>query len=512
MTRRTITSLAGALALLSTLGLAAPARADMEQNGASADALLKDVLVYVAELFDEADIGSQLEFAGEPSARPQGYKVEMLFPGPALVGTTGSSLRMEDITAVVTPKDQDEFAFAAELPNSAKAFRPGGEPEVEFTWSGSNLRGVWRADLEAATILHSTIYDLRATDAEQTSKPAVIRLDALTVDQDLREGANELWRGPFSLVLKKFGFAPPDDEMEISFGEFSTQTKIDDFDLKAWNDLSTRADSISLTDEFGQAEPPQDIGEAIRIIENLNLGAGEATLTIHDLHFFQPGEQAFTLSELTLGADYDNDRRPGGYGLTLAWRDLEISDLDIPREFFTHTGSLKLGFERFPARQILLATIGAAENLGAAAGLDESQAMQLFALPLIHTNRSVINIEELTLESSAAALHASGKLIAEAQSAMGAIGEARVEVAGLDKLIATAAREALRDPSAQSALAFLAIAKGLGMPEIAANGKLVYVFDVVLPPDGRVTINEIPLDLIMNSGAARLSDGEAPLS
>ena len=152
--------------------------------------------------------------------------------------------------------------------------------------------------------------------------------------------------------------------------------------------------------------------------------------------------------------------------------------------------------------------IGQVEALSTTTVLDESQGMQLFALPLIHANRTVINIEALALESTAASIHATGKLVAEAQSAMGATGAVRIEVTGLDKLITAATREALRKKTAQSTLALLAIAKGLGRTKTSNDGKPVYVFDVELPASGRVTINEIPLDLIMNKDADRLLGGE----
>jgi len=223
------------------------------------------------------------------------------------------------------------------------------------------------------------------------------------------------------------------------------------------------------------------------------------------MHSTQGSDRLFNVNELTLGFEYDNNRRPGGYSVTVAWHELDIANLGMgPSEFFPYTGSLELELERFPVRQIFLEMGSLAEDSENTKKLDGNQAIQLFALPLLHANRTTINIEELILESSVASIRVAGKLTAEAQSAMGAIGEARVEIAGLDKLMAAAAREALKDESMQSALAFLAIAKGFGRPEIASDNKLVHVFEVLLPPNGRITINEIPLDLIMNSGTAQL--------
>jgi hypothetical protein len=87
---------------------------------------------------------------------------------------------------------------------------------------------------------------------------------------------------------------------------------------------------------------------------------------------------------------------------------------------------------------------------------------------------------------------------------LGAVGDARLELAGLDRLIAVAARQALSGEDATELLAFLTFARGLGRPETNVVGELVYVYDVVLPADGIVLINEIPLNLLQNSGVTAL--------
>ena len=50
----------------------------------------------------------------------------------------------------------------------------------------------------------------------------------------------------------------------------------------------------------------------------------------------------------------------------------------------------------------------------------------------------------------------------------------------------------------------LTLAKGLGRPEINAEGELAYMFDILLSPNGEITINEIPLDLLQDSGLTSL--------
>ncbi len=512
--RPIITGLAWSLAIICTVGLITPTSANTEQNEASANALLKDVLDYVTEWVNQTmGAGSRLELASEASVQPRGYKVQMLFPNPAILGTAGNGLRMNDITATVVPENNNEFAFSISLPYGAEGLGAGGEPEAELTWTDSNLSGIWRADLETPTVLNGILYDFRVTDLEQISEPAVLRLDSLKVDQDLNEAANGLWKGSMSLVMKNLNLAPPKDEISVFLKEFSMQSTVNGLDLISWLALSEWVNSIAPMVKADEFAPPLDISEAIHIFEKLNIGAGDSSLTIYDMHSAQESDRLFNVNELALGFEYDNNRRPGGYSVTVAWHELDIANLAMgPSEFFPHTGSLKLDLERFPARQISLAMIDLAGDSDNTAVLDSNQALQLFVPPLFHANRTTINIEELILESSAASIRVAGKLTAEAQSATGAIGEARVEVAGLDKLMAIAAREALQNESTRSTLAFLAIAKGFGRPEIASDNKLVYVFDVLLPTNGKITINEIPLDLIMNSGTAQLEERVGPLS
>ena len=129
-------------------------------------------------------------------------------------------------------------------------------------------------------------------------------------------------------------------------------------------------------------------------------------------------------------------------------------------------------------------------------------------LLLINANQTGLRLEELVLRSSAASLAATGSLSARNNSALGVVGEAHVEITGLDRLIVAAARQAESGEAAPNLLTFLTLAKGLGQPEIDAEGALVYVFDILMPADGMIKINKIPLELLLDSGLTALPDPE----
>jgi hypothetical protein len=231
----------------------------------------------------------------------------------------------------------------------------------------------------------------------------------------------------------------------------------------------------------------------------MNLGAGNMGLSIANLIYGPPGRPEFKMGELNLNMNYDNDARPGTYSYYLDWRGLEQTDGDIPSAYFTHTGVIKMHLEQFPLRQILTSVLRETQKLSPPvdpANIDFGAPLQLMALPMINANQTRLRLEKLMLRSSIAALTASGNLSAEKDSALGAVGNARLELAGLDKLIAVAALQAMSNEDAAKQLALLTFAKGLGRPEVGTEGELVYIYDVVLPVDGIIMINEIPLDLL----------------
>jgi hypothetical protein len=183
---------------------------------------------------------------------------------------------------------------------------------------------------------------------------------------------------------------------------------------------------------------------------------------------------------------------------------LEQAEITIPPEFHPRVGTLKLHLERFPIRQILtipLRDLDASSN----AGIGKYDAVfEKIVLPLIYANRTVVEFEEVSLRAASVSLTAHGRLTAEESSMLGVVGNAEIEITGLDKLITEAARQAESGESAPEFLAMLTFAKGLGRPEINADGEVAYMFDILLSPAGEITINEIPLDLLQGSGQTSL--------
>ncbi|MDA0230076.1 MAG: hypothetical protein O3B21_07790 [Proteobacteria bacterium] len=496
-----------ALGIAGSLSVHSAPRAETAQDAASAKALLGEVFEYLTTLITSTNEDLTLELGAEPSAQPSGSRVEMIFPAPSILDRTGGGFHLGNVTASVTPQEKDQFRFSVGLPNSMTVSEAGGITEGEVSWGAGALRGVWRADLRTATEIHGSLKSLIFTDINQNERQVVGKINSVAMDQEFAESANGWWSGPFVYDATNIEVSPADRDENVSLGKLSVSGELQDFDLYAWQALSEWGDSISAAvDGTG----PTSFGgsQAVaRIFEAMNLGAGNTGLLVSDLSYGPPGRPEFKMGELNLSMNYDNGARPGAYSFNVDWQGLEQTDSDIPAAYFTHTGALKMHLEQFPLRQIVALTLRETENLSPpidSVHNDFSAPLQFMILPLINANQTRLRLEKLVLRSSIAALAASGNLSAENDSALGVVGDARLELAGLDRLIAAAARQALSGEDATEMLAFLTFAKGLGRPEPDAEGELVYVYDVVLPADGIVLINEIPLDLLQNSGLTAL--------
>ena len=487
-----------------TLLAAGAARAEIREP-TPAENLLREILEYISEKISKAEVGARLEMGAATSASAVGESVKMKFPAPRIVSADGSWLLSEDTAARVTPIGGEAFEFSVDLPHTLSLSDGTGQPEERINWQGGALSGVWRADLETFPVFHGNIHDVVLTDRSQTPEHEDGTIETITIDQDLGELTPGLWSGPSVFKMTNLEVHPAGETETLSIEQLLLTNDARDFDLPAWQALSTMMGAEQILNEEGEfSADDQQIGQAAKIFAAMHAGAEKAAFTLTGLRFGTQLENQFSLQKMTLDMGYDNDAQPGEYSFALTLSGLEQAEIDVPPEFYPHFAALKLHVERLPMRQILTIPLREPAPVADSEAGQYGDALQQFLLPLIYANRTVVEFEDITLRSAATTLMARGRITAEETSALGVVGSAEIEVTGLDNLIAEAARQAENGEDAPELLAMLTLAKGLGRPEINAEGELAYMFDILLSPNGEITINEIPLDLLQDSGLTSL--------
>ena len=493
MVRRSLRLFAASFTL--ALVTVSPVRAEAEEPTPAQD-MLSEILEYIGDEFLESEAGERLEMSAEASAAAVGESIKMKFPAPRIVAEDGVWIQMENTAAHITPMGGKAFEFSLELPHSLTLSDKNGQPDLRIDWRGGAMRGVWRADLETLSVIHGNVYDVVLTNQSQTPEHNDGTIETISLDQELTELSPGLWSGPIAFEMTKLEIHPAGKAETISLDRLSLIGETNDFDLPAWQAMMKVLDSTSIFSEAEFSFDDPQIVRAAQIIADMHGGADNYIFTLSGLRFSSQNKRLFSLHEMILNLAYDNDARPGEYSLALNLTGQEQAKISIPPEFFPQLAVLKLHLERFPLRQILTVPL---REPAPATGLQTGQydaILANFLLPLIYANRTVIHFDEVTVRAAAASLTGHGKLTATENSSLSLVGEAQFSVTGLDKLILMTAQQSISGGVAPQLLAVLTMAKGMGRPEINADGELSYVFDIVLPPDGIITINEIPLNLL----------------
>ena len=468
--------------------------------------ILSEILEYIGDDLLDSKAGERLEMSTEASTTTVGESIKIKIPAPRIVAKDGSWIQMGDTTARVTPIGGKAFEFTLELPHSLTVSDINGQPDGQIHWRGSAMRGVWRADLEFFPVIHGNVHGIILTNQRQILEHNEGTIESISLDQELSELSPGLWSGSSAFEITNLEINPAGGGgHKFSLGRLSLIGKTNDFDLPAWLALIKALDTAPVI--LNQAKflfNNQKIFRAAQIISDMHGGTNNFTFILSGLRFGSHNKRLFSLQEMILNMAYDNDNRPGEYSLALNLTALDEAEISIPPEFYPQLALLKLRLERFPLRQILTIPLRkTAPVAGALTGQFDS-IMPKLLLPLIYANRTTIHFDNVTVRAAAASLTGHGKLMALENSFLGAVGEAQISVTGLDELILMAAQKTLSNVEAPELLALLTIAKGMGRPKINADGELSYLFDIMLPLDGNIAINAIPLNLLQDIGMTSL--------
>lgn len=150
-----------------------------------------------------------------------------------------------------------------------------------------------------------------------------------------------------------------------------------------------------------------------------------------------------------------------------------------------------------PLRQLLL-DLAAGATLQRGPVIDPEKRVDLDPfLGALRRAGTTLAVEGLLLEGAHSGLAGGGRLTLSPALPFGGFGALDLTLRGLD-----AAQEALRgsdDPTAARIAFFLTtLVKGLGKPEVGAEGGIVYRYSLELGRDGSATLNGLPLAGLLN--------------
>ena len=441
---------------------------------------------WLEQRFGSGSDGLKLVLDAPMRAEERGGTVTVHLPGARLARRPKAEPEWTfgDLAIAVTPRSGTAYDFETALPSVIERRREG------LTIGESAIAGTWRSDLGTTTGLDATAADLRLFKRKK-SAPVLMSLGAFAVADEMTQGADGLWDGRSSFSLS-------DLEAEgLSLGGLDITGSFEDFDRDAI--LALRRDSGAfLGDEIG----PDALGDGLALLVDGRWGRSDATLAVEDLtlagdEWYVDRDGAFTLGRLVWRVDFDGREELSDLATRISVAEPALSGKvarSLPPAFMPHAVTVDVALTRFPLRRIAGAFSGLAER-GHMKKPDEEMLGEVL-LAHLDAADTAFEVRELHVAAPSYAFRAEGRFQAEPASVFGVIGRLDARVRGLRKLMALAAQE-----GNEGAVGVLLVLQGLGRPVFEEGAdEPVYAYELDLRRDGAVTINGLPLDVLLGSG------------
>ena len=389
-----------------------------------------------------------------------------------------------DLAIAVTPRSASEYEFESALPSVIEKRRE------RLTIGEGTVSGAWRSDLGTTTRLDATAADLRLFKRKE-SAPVLMSLGALAVSDEMTQGADGLWDGRSSLSLS-------DLEAEgLSLGGLDVTGSFEDFDRDAI--LALRRDSGAFLDgEIG----PEALGDGLALLVDGRWGRSDATVTVEELtltgaDWYLGRDGAFTLSRLVWRVDFDGREELSDLATRISVAGPALSGgvaRSLPPAFMPHAVTVDVALTRFPLRRIAGAFSGLAER-GHMKKPDEEMLGEVL-LAHLDAADTAFELREIHVAAASYEFRAEGRFQAEPASVLGAVGRLDARIRGLSDLMALAAQE-----GEAGMLGVVIALQGIGRPVFEEGAdEPVYAYALDLRRDGAVTINDLPLGVLLESG------------
>lgn len=464
-------------------------------------------------------------------SKASGYYAAFL-PG-LTISDPGNKLHAEigKIAVNAAPADAPrQWKLSIALPTPIRLTVDG--EALNLSIGAQNTSGVWHEDFHNFVKLDSRIENIALVDSKNRFTFSIPALSAL---YDLNEKAPDLWSGPTNIVIRGFDLTAKDPEdsgiVKVTIGEIAIKSNIRDLSLKAMSKYREQLETLAATSESAgpdQSVSPAHVEASIKLLIDLFRNAWDgfsSDITLSNLAIDTPAKGTdpagkIRLEQALLGMDMGGFRSGNvSLGLRLGHKGLEI--VPEPAEFgplAPTLTALDLKLENLPFQALADLGLNSFKMAQQMPGMESMVGFQILAsLPdllakagtkiTLHENRVSGKIYDAALEAT---------IIASKEATNGAIAKGRLEVAGLEAVIAhlntqLASAKGPEHEALASQIGTLTMVQALGQMGKNAAGKDVRTYDLEVNEQGQMLLNGADLNALMaGQGAPQTGQAGAP--
>lgn len=458
--------------------------------------------------------GGDLLTEGEVMVEPGDNYYAITLPHITTVQSDKSKINLGMISINAVPGDKkEEWKMTVALPTPITMYDETGKEDGVLEIGSQNFAGIFHEEFLNFVRLNGQYKNITFTDPTDGSK---ITIPEFTLMYDLKEGSNKLWSGPMNAkatnVLGSF------NGCVAKIASIDIQSTLKDYSIV---EAKAYQDKMAAFLESTGADTPSFSGQHIQGMYNTMFdyltkawdGFG-STITVNGIEISsapQPGKPANNVKIARIGFGLDGS----GFrsNKVMLHPTLNMTDLTITPEptglnkAMPTTVNLDMTFNNVPLKELSeLGEKSLAQSMQTPEGSSMAAIAAMASAQQILTNAGT----SLTVKDTRVAnardydILLNGTAHANIKAVMGATAKTRLEIFGIEKLIAYA-QHASADPTlapekkakAQQMVQHLTLLQMLGQQGKNAKGQDIRSYDLELTAEGKTLLNGADLATVM---------------
>lgn len=473
----------------------------------------------------------ELRAEGDVLVEPAGSYYAITLPHLSMVEPDGSYTDVGILALNAMPGEKPgEWKMTVAVPTPIMGYGADKKPALRIDIGKQSFTGLWNESVGNFTKLDARYENITAL---QSAEGLTLKIPKASVLYDLTPSSTgKTWSGPVKYLMENISLTKDGDPGQSKIGKLAIDMMVYDYSPDAVRDyqdkINAMADAISAAPE-GTISAEQTKGLYNLVFDFISSvwDGFDSTVTVSDLELSRPaipGSPAgkILLQKAGFGFNAKGFRSDSvALRLTTQYDGLKVTP--APAGFEEATPSrlnMDLSIDKLPYKELValgrqtLQTASAMPDGNKAAGM---QAAEL--IPQLLTQAGTyLKIRKSFFGNNTYNVLMDGQMNANLKAVMGADGKARLEMAGLDQLVASL-KSRLKDPaltpeqkqSLQGTLVTLTVLQLSGQQGKNAAGQAIRSYDLELTNEGKIMVNGADLSAIQAlAGAAAGQDKAAP--
>lgn len=472
--------------------------------------------------------GGTLITEGEVMVEPSDTYFAITLPHITAVNADKSRMQIGMISINALPGDKkEEWKMTVALPTPIVMQDASGKEKSILEIGGQNFAGLFHEQFKNFVRLNGQYKNITFIDKTENAK---ITIPDLTLVYDLKESGDSLWSGPMNAKAVNVAGIFNQTGNTVKIREIDLQSSIKDYALK---EALAYQERVSALMESAAADIPSASGQHTQGLYNMFFDfmtkawdGFNTRMTVNGIEMSNPAtpeKKASTVKIASAGFGLSgNGFRQNKVTLhhTLNLTDLSMSppsgskDLPLPDNI-----NIDLTLSNLPFKELVemgQKSLSQGTTTPEGSGLVAMNALASAQQLLTNAGTSITLKNTRAGNATTYDIALNGTAAADIKSIFGATGKARLEVFGMDKLIAYAqktaddpATEATKKASAQKALQTLTILQMVGQMGKNAKGQDIRSYDLELTPEGKTMLNGADMMSVIGSLNGSTTGGTA---